>query len=764
MSTHRKAVSLKFDRHDFSATELLAGVFVLFGLHLTTYHNYLLFHNLVEIFSVIIAMTIFVIALNCWKSIQNQYVIFIGIAYLFIGFLDILHTLSYKGMPIFTDYDYYAPQFWIAARLMESVSMLLAFSVLGAKKRLSKPLLLTSYFLASIAFISTILYFKTFPVCFVAGTGLTPFKKIMEYLICAILLASMAMLYRRRHFFDPRIYRLIGWSILLMIAMELCFTLYVSNSMSDAINETGHLIKIVAFFLIYKALVVTGLTDPINLLFRNLKISEENLLEAQQLARLGRWEWLPDTNQWLFSDEILHFCALSGNASPTFNGVLAALQAQDQKALQQAMQGLHDSGIAFDLKICRIGCGETKFAQIRGRALHDEHAKTNRLVGTWQDISDEHRLQEALAIVKDKEKYELLMQTSGDGIHLIDIDGNVIEVNDMFCKMLGYSRDELLRMNVSQWDAQFDPEKIQAKLDACFQIANLFETRHRCKDGAIIDVEINAKAINYAGQTVLWNASRDITERKLAEQEMKRSNAELEQFSYAVSHDMRQPLRMISSYLQLLEIGLAGQLDQEKRSYFNFAVEGAKRIDQMLIDLLEYSRIGRMGAPSEWILSREVLEDALHFLSPAIVEAQAELEITGDWPRIYANRDEVLRLMQNLIGNAAKYRIEGRTPKITVSSNVVSHEWQLCVADNGVGIIPDQIKRLFKLFQRLQKRETYAGTGIGLALCRKIVEHHKGRIWVESQGAELGCQFYAALPAPQTLPSAISETGRPGKL
>ncbi|MDO8464281.1 MAG: ATP-binding protein, partial [Gallionella sp.] len=166
----------------------------------------------------------------------------------------------------------------------------------------------------------------------------------------------------------------------------------------------------------------------------------------------------------------------------------------------------------------------------------------------------------------------------------------------------------------------------------------------------------------------------------------------------------------------------------------------------MLVALLEYSRIGRMGEPPTWIDSRTVLDEALQFLKPAITEAQARLSISGEWPHIFASHDEVLRLLQNMIGNAIKYRIAGRAPEITVTGETVKNEWHLSVADNGVGIIPDQIKRLFQVFQRLQSREAYEGTGIGLALCRKIAEHHKGRIWVESAGEGRGSKFYVVLP------------------
>jgi len=247
----------------------------------------------------------------------------------------------------------------------------------------------------------------------------------------------------------------------------------------------------------------------------------------------------------------------------------------------------------------------------------------------------------------------------------------------------------------------------------------------------------------------LLGISEDITERKEYEEDLKRSNIELEQFSYAVSHDMRQPLRMISSYLQLIEMSLADQLDSEKRSYFDFAIEGAKRIDRMLVALLEYSRVGRMGELPGWIESRAVLDEALQFSQPALVEAHAKLDISGDWPRILANRDEILRLLQNLIGNAAKFHVAGRAPEITVTSEMVRDEWHLCVADNGIGLIPDQIKRLFQMFQRLQLRTAYEGNGVGLALCRKIAEHHKGRIWAESAGEGRGSRFCVVLPVPQ---------------
>lgn len=203
---------------------------------------------------------------------------------------------------------------------------------------------------------------------------------------------------------------------------------------------------------------------------------------------------------------------------------------------------------------------------------------------------------------------------------------------------------------------------------------------------------------------------------------------------------------MIASYLQLLEQELGDTLNDEHRQYLHFATDGAKRMDQMLVALLDYSRIGRKGAAMAVMDSREALDEALLFLRPAIAEAGAQIQIDGTWPHLVTSRDELTRLFQNLIGNAVKYRAEGQVPKIAVTAEPVGNDWRVTVRDNGIGIAPGQIGRLFQVFQRLQARTKYEGVGVGLALCRKIVEHHGGRIWAESAGDGRGCVFTFTLP------------------
>lgn len=229
-------------------------------------------------------------------------------------------------------------------------------------------------------------------------------------------------------------------------------------------------------------------------------------------------------------------------------------------------------------------------------------------------------------------------------------------------------------------------------------------------------------------------------------EDLARSNAELEQFAYVASHDLRQPLRMINSYSQLLERRLADRLDDETHQMLGFLSDGAQRMDQMLLSLLEYSRVGRKGAPMAPLDARAALDEALHFLSPQIAETGARIDIQGDWPRVNASRDEFTRLFQNLIGNALKYRVPNIPPHIEIAVEACPEGWCFRITDNGIGIDPEQIDRLFKVFQRLQTRQKYEGYGIGLAICRKIVERHGGHIHAESAGEGQGSCFRFTLP------------------
>lgn len=264
------------------------AVVSLASLYLTINTHYLLFHSLVEIFSILIAFCVFLITWNTRKYIRNSYLMIIGIAYLFIGSLDLLHTLSYKGMQIFTDYSYYANQLWIGARYMESLTLLISFLILGRSKRVAVGPVVLIYAALSMILVLSIFVVKIFPVCFIENQGQTRFKQISEYVIGLILLSALFLLRGKKDFFNPIIYRYIFLSIVFTIISELAFAFYISNY--GISNVIGHYFKLFSFYLIYRAIIQTGIKEPSSLYFReidslNAKLKYEIGLKNDEITK-----------------------------------------------------------------------------------------------------------------------------------------------------------------------------------------------------------------------------------------------------------------------------------------------------------------------------------------------------------------------------------------------------------------------------------------------------------------------------------------------
>jgi len=368
-------------------------------------------------------------------------------------------------------------------------------------------------------------------------------------------------------------------------------------------------------------------------------------------------------------------------------------------------------------------------------------------IGVIENIDDAKAAEAKLA--REAARYQFLLKTATDGIHVLDEHGALIEASDSFRRMLGYQPDRTLSLNIRDWDAQFDPERFDQLLQSLRAAPAIFGTRHRRADGSVFDVEINSQGVEFEGRRYLYASSRDVTERKRLEVELMRSNADLEQFAYVASHDLRQPLRMVTSYMSLIERDLKDVLTDDTRQFMAFARNGAKHMDRLIIDLLEYSRIGRQPAAATAVSLAEAANDAIHTLAVAIDDSKAEIVVQPELPSVAANPSELVRLFQNLIGNAVKYRVPDRPVVVAITCRRDHDEWVVSVRDNGIGIAADQMDRIFGVFQRLHTREQYEGTGIGLAICRKIVEQYGGRIWVTSAEG-LGCDFQFSLPVGAT--------------
>jgi light-regulated signal transduction histidine kinase (bacteriophytochrome) len=215
--------------------------------------------------------------------------------------------------------------------------------------------------------------------------------------------------------------------------------------------------------------------------------------------------------------------------------------------------------------------------------------------------------------------------------------------------------------------------------------------------------------------------------------ELRKSNQELEQFAYVASHDLQEPLRMVASYTQLLARRYADKLDQDAQDFIGYAVDGATRMQQLIQDLLAYSRITTRGAPPEPVDVRGALDDAIRNLETAVAESGATVT-ADDLPTVLGDRAQLVQLLQNLIGNSIKFHRPEASPHVHVSARPDPDDdsrWAFLVADDGIGIDPKYADRVFVIFQRLHGREEYAGTGIGLALCKRIVERHGGAIWLQ---------------------------------
>ena len=366
------------------------------------------------------------------------------------------------------------------------------------------------------------------------------------------------------------------------------------------------------------------------------------------------------------------------------------------------------------------------------------------------DISERKKMEEELEFAG---KYNRnLIETSLDPFVTIGPDGKITDVNGATEAVTGCSRDELIGTDFSDYFTE--PEKARKGYKQVFKdrwiLDYPLEIKH--KKGHITPVLYNASVYEDESGNVsgVFAAARDITELKKAEEllqlklkELARSNAELEQFAYVSSHDLQEPLRMIGSYLQLLQRRYYGELDDKADKYIDFAVDGASRMQNLINDLLEFSRVTTRAREFESTDCELILNHVLSNLEISIKESEAVIS-HSHLPSLIADSTQLAQVFQNLISNAIKFRSE-KIPEINISAREECDEWLFSVADNGIGIDPKHCERIFEVFKRLHKRREYPGTGIGLSICKKIIERHGGHIWVESEQGE-GSIFYFTLP------------------
>ncbi len=350
-----------------------------------------------------------------------------------------------------------------------------------------------------------------------------------------------------------------------------------------------------------------------------------------------------------------------------------------------------------------------------------------------------------------KSRFDLLVKSSRDIIlFLRKSDLRILDGNDAALREYGYSRDELLKLSLPDIRAESERELTAEQMEEADLHGIIFETVHRRKDGSIFPVEASSKGAEIGGVRTLINIIRDITERKKVEKELKetvrelqRSNMDLEQFAYVASHDLQEPLRMVSSYTQLLSEHYKGKLSPEADKFIHFAIEGARQMQDLINDLLSYSRINPQCGSITPNDCGQLLEKVKNNLSVLLEESGAVIE-SGNLPTLDYDAVQLSQVFQNIISNAVKF-CGSVAPRIKISSVHKDSEWVFSIKDNGIGIDPKHFDKIFIIFKRLHTHEEYEGTGMGLAICKKIIESHGGRIWVESSVGK-GSTFFFTVP------------------
>ena len=376
------------------------------------------------------------------------------------------------------------------------------------------------------------------------------------------------------------------------------------------------------------------------------------------------------------------------------------------------------------------------------------------VVSTIGDITKQRHAE--IALSASEALYRQTFELATAGIAHVDLSGRFMKVNRRLCEILGYGEQELIGRPVKEISHPEDrnlTDSQRMRVRSGEKPSVRFEKRYIRKSGAIVWVDLSvALACDASGvpqyEIALFD---DITERKKAEaalreahEELKRSNAELEQFAYVASHDLQEPLRMVSSYTQLLMRRYGDKLDGDAKDFTAFIVDGATRMKQLIEDLLAYSRVGTRDKNFKPVDAESSLKRALTNLRAAIQDSGAT--VTQDkLPTIPCDEVQLAQLFQNLIGNALKFRKPDVTPAVHVGAADQGAEWEFMVRDNGIGIEPQYFERIFMVFQRLHDKGEYPGTGIGLAIVKKVVERHGGRIWVQSQPGA-GTTFHFTMP------------------
>ena len=487
----------------------------------------------------------------------------------------------------------------------------------------------------------------------------------------------------------------------------------------------------------------------------NIKSSYQKLNEAQHIAKLGSWERDVKNDHVSLSDEL--FCIFDIDPvsfDSSFQSILQLIHPEDIKNFQAIGRKYMQDHLPATYE-CRIisAKGVTKNISVQSKVVIDAHGEVIKTIGIVQDITE--RKKGELALSESQKQIQTIFNAALDAIVIIDEEGKIVKWDSKAEILFGWKQEEQLGMLLTETiipqqyrEAHRRGMKLFLKTGEGPILSKTIEVRAINKNNDEFDISLSISPSLIDGKHQFIGFIRDITSRKKAEAKLRKSeadlernnreliqkNRDLEQFAFAASHDLQEPLRTISDFVGLLRQQYQGKLDEKADKCLAFIIQSSDRMKIFIRDLLQYSRIGSDNT-NEQVNCMVILDEVLADLGKAIEETNADIK-ADPLPFISGHPAEIKQLFQNLIVNAIKFRKKDSIPKIKISAQKKDNYWQFTFADNGIGIEEQYNEKIFVIFQRLHTRSEYQGSGIGLSNCKKIVELHNGKIWVDSKPGE----------------------------
>ncbi len=486
-------------------------------------------------------------------------------------------------------------------------------------------------------------------------------------------------------------------------------------------------------------------------------ITEKKKMEAildksNRLARIGSWEIDVVNNTVFWSDITKEIREVEPDFIPQLNeGISYFKDGKDKEIITQRVKDCIDKGIAWDDELeITTHKGNSKWVRTIGEGEFAD-GKCVKVYGSFQDINARKKAElEALKVFEEKNS---ILESIGDGFFAVDKQWIVTYWNKEAEKMLGISKNTIIDKNL--WEIflhdtdTYSYKKYHEAVETN-QVLKFEDYYQRLERW----FEISA----YPSSTGLSVFFKDITDRKISEKQLSElnahlkkhasdlaiSNKELEEFAYVASHDLQEPLRMVTGFLGQIQNKYSDVIDDKGKQYIYFAVDGAKRMRQIILDLIEFSRIGRTVDTENYTDLNDVVREVISLCQKQIKETKAIIRFKN-LPSLVTHQTALRQVFQNLISNALKYHVKGKSPVINISTEETETHWQFAISDNGIGIEAEYFNKIFVIFQRLHNKNEYSGTGIGLAVCKKIIENFGGKIWLESE-EDKGSTFYFTIP------------------